>query len=226
MNIALSSRKAAFTLIELLVVVTIIGIVAAMALNMNKAASKAKKDTMVSAEKNKLMTMIESYQSKLNFYPPDNGELTNTSLTQKQYDGYAATNPLLYELTGVTNVNSSGNTGFKVIVFDGSVQPITVFAVYNRLNGGIANSDATEPNDFFLPGPKPTDYAPYTISGGTNYGLVVPADLVPNNSTTPNFWHYDASSPQRHNPNSFDLWAEYEVGNKNGALVIITNGNW
>lgn len=72
-------------------------------------------------------------------------------------------------------------------------------------------------------------------------GLVVPVDMVqvddPGNknatspatmprATTTNFWHYDASSTNRHNIDSFDLWAEFVTGRKGGGWVYVTNGNW
>jgi|GEM_PF-296678 len=45
-------------------------------------------------------------------------------------------------------------------------------------------------------------------------------------ATLTNFWHYDASSPNRHNMSSYDLWAEFVVGKKNGDWIYVTNGNW
>jgi prepilin-type N-terminal cleavage/methylation domain-containing protein len=73
-------------------------------------------------------------------------------------------------------------------------------------------------------------------------GLIVPVDMAqvddPANkvavsartplpvATTTNFWHYDASSPNRHNMSSYDLWAEFVVGKKNGDWLYVTNGNW
>jgi hypothetical protein len=41
-----------------------------------------------------------------------------------------------------------------------------------------------------------------------------------------NFWHYDASSQYRHNPNSYDLWAEFTISGLHGHVTIVTNGNW
>jgi hypothetical protein len=126
-------------------------------------------------------------------------------------------------LTGVTNTNST-----QAIIFNGADISLTTgdFPKYfNRT--GIANADASEPQDFFRPSPKPQDYTNYPGADLTKpfaaVGLLVPAPLV---KTQPNFWHYDASSPKRHNQNSYDLWAEFVVGTKNGAPVIETNGNW
>jgi hypothetical protein len=54
-------------------------------------------------------------------------------------------------------------------------------------------------------------------------GLIVPVEFT---GITPNFWHYDSSTTNRHNLNSYDLWAEFSIGSKNGKPTIITNGNW
>jgi len=213
----------AFTLIEMLVVIAIIGIIAALVVNMNSGAQRAKKDAQVNADKNKLILMIENYQSKLNYYPPDNTNLANMSVAgyALNYDGWAATNPLLYELTGATNL-----TNGTIQVFDGSSNiPVTTYAgVFGRST--VNNSNPDEPQTFFKPGPQFNEYTNY-LSNSPNinvWGLVVPVSLT--NNTIPNFWHYDASSTNRHNPSSFDLWAEYLVGSKNGIPIIVTNGNW
>jgi prepilin-type N-terminal cleavage/methylation domain-containing protein len=209
-----------FTLIEILVVIAIMGIVAAMVLTAGQYASKVKKETAVKAEREKLQTMIDNYQSKLNFYPPDNGILINPQILNNPalYDGYTASNPLVYELTGGSN-----NTSFAVVFNNNNLTLIgpsgTYNAVFNRT--AIANSDASEPQNFFKPPPLPQDYTNYP--GTPVVGLVVPAPIT---NGQLNFWHYDASSPNRHNQNSYDLWAEFSVGSKNGNLVIETNGNW
>ena len=87
----------AFTLIEMLTVITIMAIVAAMVVSMGYAAAQKKKIAQVKAQLIGLQLMIENYHTKLNYYPPDNGNLATA--TQFTYDGFAATNPLLYELT-------------------------------------------------------------------------------------------------------------------------------
>jgi prepilin-type N-terminal cleavage/methylation domain-containing protein len=218
------ASRLAFTLIELLTVIAIMGIIAAMVVTMGAAASQKKKDASVEADKNKLITMISAYFAKLNYYPPDNGNLATASLNQ--YDNLAATNPLVYELVGASNINSGAN----LIVFNSPNNNSTIKAseyasIFNR--GGVANGDMVEPHSFFVPGPMPKEYAPYMAGSSTSpaiCGLIVPATLVGNN--TNNFWHYDSSSSRRHNMQSFDLWAEYSIGSKGGVPTIRTNGNW
>lgn len=208
----------AFTLIELLAVISIMGIVAALVLSMNSAASATKRRGMVDGEKNRLLAAIDIYQAKLNFYPPDNGNLATTN--GAYYDQTAAINPLLYELTG--GIITNNGTAYKINYGNGGTVPLAAFsAVFNR--GGIANSDPTQPQNFFNPGPLPKDYTNYNTAYTNIMGLVVPVALT---NGQLNFWHYDASSPNRHNPNTYDLWAEYSIGTKNGKLTIITNGNW
>jgi prepilin-type N-terminal cleavage/methylation domain-containing protein len=218
----------AFTLIELMAVIAIMSIIAAMVVTMGAAASQKKKDASVDADKNKLITMISAYYAKLNYYPPDNGNTAAaaTEANSIMYEGCTATNPLAYELIGASNYNS----GAYLLVFNSPktnnyIKASEYATIFNR--GGVANGDMVEPHDFFQPGPMPKEYAPYALgSAGAPAicGLIVPAPLVGNN--TNNFWHYDSSSSRRHNMQSFDLWAEYSIGSKNGVPTIRTNGNW
>jgi prepilin-type N-terminal cleavage/methylation domain-containing protein len=214
----------AFTLIEVLVVIAIMGIIAAMVLEGGKYASKVKKETAITAKREKLQTMIDSYQAKLNFYPPDNGNLASLPATAAQslYEELTASNALIYELTGVTNTNST-----QAIIFNGTVISFTSgnFSKYfNRT--GVGNADSSEPQNFFKPAPLPSDYTNFPGTPSTSFdalGLLVPAPITPGQ---PNFFHYDCSSPRRHNQNSYDLWAEFAVGTQNGKPIIETNGNW
>jgi prepilin-type N-terminal cleavage/methylation domain-containing protein len=219
-------KRHAFTLIEMLVVIAIIGIVAALVVNMNAGAQAAKRNAQVNADKSKLMTMINNYQSKLNFYPPDNGNLANYSLANyaANYDAWAAINPLLYELTGATNT-----TNGYIQAFDGTTNVSTniYYQVFGRQS--VANSNPDEPHNFFQPGPQPKEYTNYYSASGTSnvWGLLVPVSMVsPTGTPITNFWHYDASSTNRHNLSGYDLWAEYLIGSKNGSNIIMTNGNW
>lgn len=214
----------AFTLIELLVVIAIIGIVAAMVVNLNSGAQAAKRKAAVETQKNALMLMIDNYQSKLNYYPPDNTNLAgciSPTLTGSLYDGYAATNPLLYELTGATNL-ANGNIQF----FDGTsnTSSMSYGAVYGR--AAVNNSNPDEPHDFFTAGPKQNEYAYYNGNNGLA-GLIVLVPMVDiHGHPITNYWHYDSSSTNRHNLQTYDLWAEFTIGSKNGNPVILTNGNW
>jgi prepilin-type N-terminal cleavage/methylation domain-containing protein len=228
-----AAGRAAFTLVELLVVIAIISIIAAMVAGMSIGASRAKKDTLVKAEKEKLIALIESYHSKMGFYPPDNGNLlllpAGVGWGSPQYEEFTATNQLLYELTGATNpVPNPTPANPSFFSFDGSNISASAFnAAYAR--GGIANSDPSQPQNFFNPLPNVNDYTNYP--GGTFKGLTLPIDTVsslnPFQTVHLNFWHYDASTTNRHNPSSFDIWAEYYVGRDHmGHPIMITNGNW
>ncbi len=228
----------AFTLIELLVVIAIIAIIAAMVAGMSVGAARLKKEKVINAQKARLVTIIDSYHARMGFYPPDNGNLLllppGIGWGSPQYEQFTATNQLLYELTGavVSNVN---NAQFFA-TFDGTSNiPAAAFTMtYAR--GGIANSDPSQAQSFFNPPPNFNDYTNYPGQNAsqTNIlkGLIVPVDTV--SSFTPfqtvrlNFWHYDSSTTNRHNPNSYDLWAEYFVGRQlhTGAPIMVTNGNW
>jgi prepilin-type N-terminal cleavage/methylation domain-containing protein len=217
--------REAFTLIEMLTVITIMGIIAALVVSMGQAASQTKKITAVNGEKNRLLTLIDNYYAKLNYYPPDNGGLISNTVNPFIYDGLAATNPLIYELTGATNVVGAKP---KMLVFNSTNIDLPILTsiyteVFNR--GGIANGDTTDPHNFFQPGPSSKEYTTYsTASSPPICGLLVPADFT--NALRPNFWHYDSSTTNRHNMGSFDLWAEFSIGSKSGRPILITNGNW
>lgn len=213
----------AFTLIELLVVIAIISIVAAMVAGMASAAKNKQHQAQVEGNKQKLILLIANYQSKLNFYPPDNANLANppgNANYAANYDGWAATNPLIYELAGGTN--NFMNTG-KILVYDGGlIDPVNFNDAYSRQ--GLLNANPDEPH--YVYSPKSNECAYYTTPNITMLaGFVVPVSLS-KTVVTNNFWHYDASSTNRHNLSSYDLWAEYSIGAKGGSNIIITNGNW
>jgi prepilin-type N-terminal cleavage/methylation domain-containing protein len=213
------NKQHAFTLIEMLVVIAIIGIVAMLVINMNSGAQTAKRNAQVNADKNKLMLLIDEYQSKLNFYPPDNGNLANA--LPANYDALTATNPLIYELTGATNL-----TNGYIQLFDGSSNNTSgTSGNYYQLFGraSVQNANPDEPHNFFIPQPK--EYTNYNSSVSTNlFGLLVPVPLYSTPFT--NYWHYDASSTNRHNLSGYDLWAEYISATKGSTNIITTNGNW
>lgn len=230
------NTRRAFTLIEMLVVMAIMAIVAAMVVGMASAAKAHQHAAQVQAGLNRIRNAIDNYQAKLNFYPPDNGNLVNASLQNpnylQTYDAVSAVNPLLYELMGGTNTNS----GAQIQVFGTNrlISATDYQMVFGRPSLANAVTDQS-PTQFLNPGPKPQDYAPltsdFTKAPLTNYGFValsVPVGTISfqNKATVANFWHYDASTTNRHNQGSYDLWAEYFTGTKNGVNIIVTNGNW
>jgi prepilin-type N-terminal cleavage/methylation domain-containing protein len=216
------NKRHAFTLIEMLVVIAIIGIVAAMVAGMASAAKVKQRAAQVTAGKTSLTMMIESYQSKLNFFPPDNGLLATTPAGN--YDALAATNPLLYELTGATNnyLNSA-----NILLFNGTNED---YKYYNSTfaRTAVNNANADEPHDFYIPGPQPKDYTNYTTPGVPLMyqlqGLIVPVGVT--TAPSANYWHYDSSTTNRHNITGYDLWAEYISTTKGGSNIVVTNGNW
>jgi len=244
-------RNRGFTLIELLTVIAIIGIITAMVVSLAPAANSNRKRARVQAELRKLELIIDNYQSRLGHYPPDNAALTDRNvantlgfkdpLTPQGYDQITQVNPLLYELTGGTNfVKIGGSPCF--VAFNGTNLQMTGFtALYNL--GGVLNA-GSQMQVIYKPLPTPNAYGyypgfllPSASQRLTNFqGLLVPVEmpqtLDPANSggrtpTLANFWHYDASSTNRHNPNSYDLWAEFVVGKgKNGEWIYVTNGNF
>jgi prepilin-type N-terminal cleavage/methylation domain-containing protein len=215
-----------FTLVELLVVITIMGIIAAMVVGMSAMAGRKKRDTVVTAMKARLSLFINTYQSKMGFFPPDNATNALCDLTTpaglQAYEVSTGMNSLSYELTGAP-FSTNGNFA----AFDGtSLSGAKVSGLCGR--GGIANSLPDEMHVYYQPLPNPKDYLVVPVGGSSFDILVVPVDLMGN---TTNFWHYDCSNPNRHNPHGFDLWAEYSAGSRkdtNGNVfpIIITNGNW
>ena len=192
----------AFTLIELLVVIGIIGILAALITNLAGPAADKRKIARVKVELAELETVIDAYQEKLGSYPPDNRYLTNDGPDRPS----AATNQLFYELVGATINNAQDEytsiRGEKITSQD-------VDKYFHR--DGIANS--LEAKQFFAP--KANRHK--AIAGNVQV-LVVPVDFRPGEI---NPWHYDASSTNRHNPDSYDLWAEVLIGGKTNII-----GNW
>ena len=70
----------AFTLIELLVVIAIMAILAALIIPGAAAAKAARMRGRAKTELNQIAAMVESYKSKLNFYPPSAANSSTTNI--------------------------------------------------------------------------------------------------------------------------------------------------
>lgn len=250
-SVAVGRRSSrAFTLVEVLVVIAIIGVLAGLIVNLAPGAIRKKRDAVVEAQKQALTTMIESYKEKFGSYPPGNGYmpvqgyLNPGGTINKSYDAYARTNTLLYELTGATPISSATTPIYQYSALGGS--NVLRYAFYTNMLGvgGIVNSlerqnfygknlrlrtsMAGKPDDQIRPiAPDPSKL---TDPNAGILVLLVPAplewdptaaSLVPISKDFVNAWRYDCTSTNRHNLDSYDLWAVYSSGKQ-----IITNGNW
>jgi prepilin-type N-terminal cleavage/methylation domain-containing protein len=215
----------AFTLIELLVVISIIGVLAGLIIPLSGVAVTKMRISRVKAELNALVTAIETYKLEVGEYPPDNGALQNLSATDARYASNAALNPLYYELSGAIFTNRQ----FMSVGDNEVIRINELTTIFNR--EGIRNSARTR---FDVPykgfSPKPSQYAELAPSLTGNQDIEILAVSVPGprdkgidaaKGGKINPWFYDASSTNRHNKQSFDLWAEILVSGKTNII-----GNW
>lgn len=220
----------AFTLIELLVTIAIIGALAALVLPLSGIASTKMRIARVKAELNNYVNAIETYKLETGEYPPDHGLLSTTPTNDMTlYRTRAALNPLVYELTGAIFTN---NNTFVVLADNEALAASSFDKIFKRR--GIRNSARLK---------SEIDFKGFTLKEGQKeeidpqkYGvppsedielLKVPVpgpfllDQRPPNKAKFNPWFYDASSTNRHNRNSYDLWAEIIVQGKTNVI-----GNW
>ncbi|MEK7685362.1 MAG: prepilin-type N-terminal cleavage/methylation domain-containing protein [Verrucomicrobiota bacterium] len=203
------SASFAFTLIELLMVISIIGLLAGLLVGLGPLASRKMKESRVRAELNRLVTGIEAYKADIGSYPPDNPGQPNKP-------------PLYYELSGAIFTN--GN--FQTLNRLETIAPSVLKTYFGR--EGIMNSARNDPKEVkFSMDFKPSQYKEMEVKEDVEL-LIVPAK-GPNqikgrdgsNVIDINPWRYDASSTNRHNRNSFDLWAEILIGKRTNII-----GNW
>ena len=105
-NAALRAKRA-FTLIELLAVIAVIGVLAGLSFPAIRAAKLSILRARAKAELTQVESVIERFQQKLGYYPPDNP--TNWPLNQ-----------LYYELLGTTNIGTVAAPVY--LTLDGSAQ--------------------------------------------------------------------------------------------------------
>jgi prepilin-type N-terminal cleavage/methylation domain-containing protein len=196
-------NRRAFTLIELLVVIGIIAVVAGLVVGGAALAGDKKRISRAQTERDRLVTLIESYKAKVGVYPPDN---TNNP----------GRNTLLYELAGaIRDTNNTASNPNYLTPFN-NVQANVLSTECNV--GGIQNSGdilgETSQVQRLLKDVRPDQVAQV---GGIR-SLVVPID-GPNGQ--PNAWNYLVGDHAKRNKDSFDLWVEIKVRGQTRTI-----GNW
>jgi prepilin-type N-terminal cleavage/methylation domain-containing protein len=212
----------AFTLIELLVVISIIGLLAALLFPVIGAVDRIKRTHRAKSELAQIESFIESYKSKLGYYPPDNRNPVNSQLLP-------GLNPLYYELDG-TFQNSSNTFVDK----DLAAPPLSTPMISSFFGAGVrgfmncdrGNSEEANPAKRFLQGLKPGQTA---IVTGTNEATKMTVTAMVLTCTVPgpdpnspplgdgspalNPWRYNSSAPTN-NPSSYDLWVDIFIGSR------------
>lgn len=217
--------EGAFTLIELLAVIAIIALLAGIVLGTAGIATTKSRESRIKVEHQKLVTAIEAYKSVMGNYPPDNQDPKYNLSDSAQYHERCGKNSLFYELSGCTFDAANGGTFTTQTKADSVIakelkEALGVKGVENsaRAKKDIPYRGVTfKPNQFDdLKGYEDVDV------------LKLPVDKGPHllDTKTPgkklNPWFYDATSTNRHNTETFDLWAEYEGRDKKNTII----GNW
>jgi prepilin-type N-terminal cleavage/methylation domain-containing protein len=209
-TIRLKAATRGFTLIELLVVISIIAILAGLLLTAGVGVQRNAAKKRAKAELVMVAIAIDSYKSKLGFYPPDNA-------------GNYSLNTLFYELVGCTRVNNSATVS-TFTPLDGS--PFVTSGTLNAQTGGrvtgIQNSSASSSTSdegraaqTFLKELKLMQYADF--GGIRRLGVALDGPVMAG-TVTP--FYYNSSNPTN-NPNSYDLWLDIRVGGKTNRI-----SNW
>ena len=201
-----SRRRDAFTLMEMLVVIAVIGILAAMIVGLAPGVTEKKVRGRVRGELTALVTAIENFKHDQGFYPPDNRNNT-------------AGSPLFYELIGC----SLNNNQFIPTV--GTAVPVAQVKPSFGVDGFVNTSVGNKPSKNYLGELKADQHGINTNTPPTPVEVL----LVPFKGMQGEFnpWRYNSSTPV-HNPGSFDLWAEIDLGKKdqNGNPAPVIIGNW
>lgn len=209
MKVAIFTRKmtnsrplqsSGFTLIELLVVIGIIAIVAGLVVGLSAVAGEKSKISRAQVERDRLVTLIQSYKSKIGVYPPDHPQNPGR-------------NTLLYELSGAIRNPPPGNPGYTSPF--GSIQSNLLWSAFEARGIINASDDGTDIKRL-LKEVKPDQVSalvPNTLS------LVFP--VQDSNGSPKSAWQYLVGTNAVHNPDSFDLWVDIKVRGQ-----VRTIGNW
>jgi prepilin-type N-terminal cleavage/methylation domain-containing protein len=212
-------RVTAFTLIELLVVIAIIGILAGLVFPVVGVVNRNKQLSLAKAQLQSIQQAIESYHTKLGFYPPDN---TNNVVT----------NQLYFELMGTTN-DGIMQVARNYVTLDGSAAATTVQLNQYFGTRGVANSSTRKQSDDqgsaatpFLTHLLPNQVGQLDKANAPQMLILVcpvawPSGLTPViPGTTLNPWRYSSSNPTN-NTGSYDLWVDLVIKGKTNRVC-----NW
>jgi type II secretory pathway pseudopilin PulG len=199
---------------------SVIALLAALTFPAIQGVKRSMIRTRANAELKEVETVIERFQQKIGYYPPDNP------------NNYAL-NPLYYELLGTTNTGSAAAPVY--VTLDGSARisgadltkafggRIPGFANCSRAGrgdetaGGIAFVDKLKPSQFLSMQVLASPPISWTVLGSSIDG---PLHYENDQHTKINPWRYNSSSPV-HNPKTYDLWIDVTVGDKTNRIC-----NW
>ncbi len=213
--------KLAFTLIELLTVIAIMGLLAGLIVGGAGLAKTKSTESRIRGEMEKLVTAIDDFKAHHGFYPPDNVVSRNPYIIVNP-----VTNQLFYELVGTIYFTSDNE--FQTVKKDEIVRVNTIQRFFNT--DGFVNAVKSTGNQAqdakklknFLGALKPSQFAEVASGADDLEVLKVPVDWprgwpteqhpVPSKPGL-NPWRYVSTNPTN-NPGSFDLWAEFVIGNE------------
>ena len=214
----------AFTLIELLAVIAIIALLAGIVLGVSGLATWKSRESRIKAEKDRLVTAIEDYKAVMGNYPPDNQDSSLKVDDPKQYHERCGKNSLFYELSGCTFDNANGGT----FTTQNKAESVKASDLRNAFGAKGVENSARNKRDIPYKGIsfKPNQFSELDKFPDVQV-LIVPVDKAPylidgKGGRKLNTWFYDASSTNRHNMETYDLWAE--ITGRDGKPAII--GNW
>ncbi len=205
--------SAAFTLVEMLVVISIMAILAALIIPTARIASEKKNRSIVEAELHQLEVPIDHYKEKLGYYPPDN---TNNP----------AQPPLYYELGG-TVAEGNPTRSYRLLSSQETIAKDNIRKNFNMesfMNSATTEDDVKNFHAQIKAKQKDTNsdgvvFLTVPVKGPAN--PLNPSRTLSGRPSQLNTWRYDSSSTNRHNLESYDLWAEILIGGKTNII-----GNW
>lgn len=220
----------AFTLIEVLTVISIIGLLAAIGAGMAGVASRKMKEATIKAQRDQLVTAIESYRGDFNQYPPDHAKNGVNLLP--------ALSSLYYELVGTISANQGRQ--YREASRDRTITAQEVQSAFG-VQGLVNSVESPERPKSYLAGLTAKQHAEIPVLGKSGLAtvelLIVPVpwpkklagiaplsgkveQSAPTEKQLANPWNYVSTKPTN-NPAAFDLWADAMIGKQRRTI-----GNW